>query len=194
MMINSQIGPSQTGQQAIRAVLQRRRPDRIVYAPNYWQWLAHQQNHATLPREIVGCQDQLQLIEHMGLDVFSRNIYCDQQRLWFGGLSDTEWDGVQAEQHEYQEGNDLVIQRDYATPAGTLSERQRYDHAQSTLVQEKFLVDDYVSQLDCYERLVLGRRWRFFPERYRRHQQRVGDAGLVMAGELSLGRRTPRTC
>ena len=37
----------------VEKVLQRKAPDRIVYAPNYWQWFAHQRNHGLLPPEIA---------------------------------------------------------------------------------------------------------------------------------------------
>lgn len=183
-MIHLPTHTSQTGQQAVRAVLRRERPDRIVYAANYWQWLAHHQNHGTLPGELAHCKDQLALLQYLGLDVFSRNVYCDQRRCWFGGLSEIVWDGIRAEQHEHADGNDLVIERSYHTSAGVLTQRQRYDRAQSTLVQEKFLIDDFADQLDRYEQLVFGRRWRFLPEQFQYHQQRVGATGLVMAGEL----------
>ena len=59
---------------ALAAVLDRRRPARIPYAPNYWQWFAHQRNQGLLPTELAGCPDQLALIRGLGLDVFSRNL------------------------------------------------------------------------------------------------------------------------
>ena len=90
-----------TGREAIRAVLDRRRPDRIVYAPNYWQWLSHHRQHGMLPDAISHCETQLQLLHHLGVDVFSRNLYCDQRRCWFGGLSDIEWDGVEVDESEH---------------------------------------------------------------------------------------------
>ncbi len=174
----------QNGSEAIRAVLARRRPDRFVYAPNYWQWFSHHRNHGTLPDEILHCQTQLQLLQHLGLDVFSRNIYCDQKRCWFGGLVECQFTGVEVQQTETSVGDDLFIDRVYHTDAGVLTERQRHVFDQSTLVQDKFTVDDYASELDAYEQLVRGRRWSFLPERYEQQQQQVGDDGIVVAGEL----------
>lgn len=162
---------------SIHEVLQRRKPARIVYAPNYWQWFAHHQHHGALPPEIAHCQTQLELIEHLGLDVFSRNLYCDQQRCWWGGLCDAEWNGTE---REWREGNDLLIERSY----GRLTERLRYVFAESTLIQEKFAVDNYAQQLDDLEALVRARRWQFRPERFQAIQQRVGPNGVVIAGEV----------
>ena len=71
------------------SILARQMPARIAYAPNYWQWFAHHRNHGTLPGEIAHCRTQLDLIRHLGLDVFSRNIYCDEQRGWWGGLAES---------------------------------------------------------------------------------------------------------
>ncbi len=174
----------QTPKQVVEAVLNRSRPDRFLYAPNYWQWLSHHQRHRTLPDEIAHCETQLQLLEYLDVDVFSRNVYCDQTRCWFGGLCEIQWAGVDVEQTESPAGNDLLIDRVYHTASGTLTEHQRYDHAQSTLVQTKFTVDDYGSQLDAYEHLVRGRRWHFFADRYETIRQRVGEGGIVIAGEL----------
>ena len=176
--------PTVVPQEQVRRVLRRERPDRVVYAPNYWQWFAHHQNHGLLPPEIAHCRTQLDLIRHLGLDVFSRNIYCDQQHCWFGGLSEEIWDGVEAREDARIENRDRVITRTYATRRGTLTERQRYVFADSTLVQEKFLLDDTEDPLGALEELLRARRWRFLPERYAREQERVGHDGFVVAGEL----------
>ena len=169
----------------ISAVLARRRPARVAYAPNYWQWFAHHRNQGTLPREIADCGSQLELIRRLGLDVFSRNIYCDEQRGWFGGLAEVVWTSdVVCETRESYEGRDLIINRVYRTRAGVLTERLRYVFAESTLVQEKFLVDDYKTQLDALEAFLRARRWRFVPERYRAWLDRAGVGGCVVAGEL----------
>ncbi len=161
----------------VQRVLARQRPDRIVYAPNYWQWFAHHRNHGLLPPEIAHCRSQLELIEHLGLDVVSRNVYCDEQRGWWGGLCEVEWNG---EEREWFDGRDRLIERTF----GRLTERLRYIFRESTLVQEKFAVDDYANQLDDLEALLQARRWRFVPARFAAIQQAVGDDGVVMAGEL----------
>ena len=174
-----------TRREQVERVLRRERPDRIVYAPNYWQWFTHQQHHGLLPEELRGCRTQLDLIRHLGLDVFSRNIYCDATRCWFGGLADEVWDGVEFEETRRTEPNgDIVTDKTYRTRAGTLTERLRYVWKESTLVQEKFLLDDYASQMNAFEALVSGRRWRFRRERYDAVQRDAGDDGLVNAGEL----------
>jgi hypothetical protein len=95
-------------QQQVRHVLARQRPERMVYAPNYWQWFSHYRNHGLLPPEIARCRTQLDLIRHLGLDVFSRNSYCDQRRCWFGGLAEEVWDGVEAREEIREEGRDRV--------------------------------------------------------------------------------------
>ena len=176
--------PDPSPRQAVFDVLNRRRPARVVYAPNYWQWFAHHRRHGTLPEELADCTDQLEMIDRLGLDVFSRNIYCDQRRCWFGGLSRALCEGIDAEETESPDGDDLIIQRAYHTPKGTLTERQRHCHNQSTLVTEEFLVDDYSKHLDAYEALVHARRWQFEVERFQAEQARVGERGVVMVGEL----------
>ena len=168
----------------VQAVLRRQKPTRVVYAPNYWQWFAHHRNHGLLPPEIVHCRSQLDLIRHLGLDVFSRNIYAHQQRCWFGGLTDELWDGVEVCEDVRMNGRDRIITRTYHTRHGTLTERQRYVFADSTLVQEKFALDGAADPLVALEDLLQARRWKFLPDCYAREQALVGDNGVVVAGEL----------
>ena len=171
--------------QQVECVLRHEPPARIVYAPNYWQWFAHHKNHGLLPPELAHCRTQLDLIRHLGLDVFSRNIYSDQHHGWFGGLAEEVWEGVEfAETRRTGPTGDIILDKTYRTRAGTLTERLRYVFADSTLVQEKFLLDDYAQQMNAFEALVAGRRWRFHPERYDAIQGEVGDDGIVNAGEL----------
>lgn len=176
--------PHCSGQTALTKVLNRQRPDRFAYAPNYWQWFAHHRNHGTLPPELAQCHSQLDVIRHLGLDVFSRNIYCDEQRGWWGGLAEPVFQGLEAATREWHEGRDLLIERSFRTRAGTLTERLRYVWTESTLVQEKFLVDDYESQLEALTEFLYARRWRFFPERQASWQAQASQDGWVIAGEL----------
>jgi len=168
----------------VAAVLHRQPPPRVVYAPNYWQWFAHHQHHGLLPPEIAHCRTQLDLIRHLGLDVFSRNLYSDQQQCWFGGLTEEVWDGVEMREETRAEGCDRVIERTYLTRRGTLTERQRYVFADSTLVQEKFVLDEVADPLGALEELLRARRWRFLADRWAREQALAGDDGFVVAGEL----------
>jgi hypothetical protein len=173
-----------TRRERVKRVLQRKPPGRIVYAPNYWQWFAHHQNHGLLPPELAHCRTQLDLIRHLGLDVFSRNLYCDQQHCWYGGLAGEVWDGVEAREEVHLEGRDRVITKTYVTRRGKLTERLRYIFADSTLVQEVFPLDGAADPLGALQELMRARRWRFRPDRYAEEQARVGDDGLVVAGEL----------
>lgn len=177
-------GNPPTPREHVQAVLRRQIPERIVYAPNYWQWFTHHRNHGLLPPELRDSQSQLDLLRHLGLDIFSRNLYCDATRCWFGGLATEVWDGVEVEERRFSEGCDLITERTIHTRKGRLTERLRFIFADSTLVQEKFLLNEFDTQLDAFEELVLARRWRFESALYRQWQERVGEAGLLNAGEL----------
>lgn len=165
-------------------ILNRMDPGEIVYAPNYWQWFTHHQHHHTLPPEFQSCQSQLDLIDHLGLAVFSRNIYCDQEAGWFGGFTKEEYDGCSVQLQTTKEGKDALTTRRIQTPTGPLVERQRYIWAESTVVQEEFLVDSYTTQRETFEQWVKSRSWHFNSAAYQAEQKRVGDRGLVIAGEL----------
>lgn len=173
-----------TSRQCIADVLARRRPPRIVFGPNYWQWFTHHQNHGLLPDEIAHCRTQLDMIRHLGLDVFSRNVYCDAKRYWFGGLAEETWHDVAYEEGARCDGNDSITEKTYRTASGDLRETLRYVHAESTLVQAQFVLGDYTTQAESFSRWVAGRRWRFNVAAFRAICAEVGD-GMVVAGELT---------
>jgi hypothetical protein len=168
----------------VRQVLRRQTPTRMVYAPNYWQWFTHHRDHGLLPEELRDCPSQLDLIHHLGLDVFSRNIYCDPTQYWFGGLAEEDCDGVALEVRRFTEGRDLITEKTYHTRAGPLTERLRYMFSQSTLVQEKFLLEDFETQEQAFSQFVGARRWQFNRQRYEQWQRAVGPEGVLVAGEL----------
>ena len=168
----------------VQQVLQRQTPDRFVYAPNYWQWFAHQRDHGRLPDEIAHCQRQAEVIAHLGLDFFSRNVYANERDYWFGGLAEVRWEGVEYLETESCEGADRLLKKTYRTPRGELTETLRYVHQQSTLVQEKHLIDDYATQLDALESLLRARRFVFRRDRYEQELAKLPAGAVICAGEL----------
>lgn len=174
-----------TSRQAVESILRREDPGRFVYAPNYWQWFSHHQRHGSLPPELGSCRDQFDMLDHLGVDGFSRNIYCDQRRCWFGGLTEEEIEGSDCEiTEEDLHGGDLQVTRRYHLPGGVLTDVQRHVSRESTLVQEKFLIDDYENQLPLLEQFIERRRWRFDPARWASWIERVGSRGVICAGEV----------
>ncbi len=168
----------------VSTFLKGEKPDRIIFAPNYWQWFTHHKDHGKLPGELKHCDSQLDMINYLGLDVFSRNVYSDAHEYWFGGLSEEIFDGVSKSENRYINGKDRVIEKSYKTPKGLLTEKLTYVFSGSTIVQSEFLIDDYENQLDMFEQFVASRHWRFKPEVYRKIKEQVGERGVVVAGEL----------
>jgi hypothetical protein len=168
----------------IERILLNQNTDRIVYAPNYWQWFSHHQNHGTLPDEIKHCESQLDLITYLGLDVFSRNIYCNQSEYWFGGLCEESFEGIEINTAVRFENRDKITDKTYHLKRGKLSEQLRYVFNESTVVQTKFLITDYAAQVALLEEFVATRKWTFNQQQFESVQQKVGDQGVVVAGEF----------
>jgi uroporphyrinogen decarboxylase-like protein len=169
----------------VEQVLARQDPGRVVYAPNYWQWYSHHRNHGTLPDELQAAGSQLGMIQTLGLDVFSRNIYCDEQQCWFGGLCNPVWDGaVLADISRRQDERNIVWNKTFTTPAGTLYEQQCYAWNDSTLEQKQFLVTDCEKQADIFEYWLQNRSFEFDLSRWRAEQKRLPDGGIICAGEV----------
>ncbi len=169
---------------ALRKILNREDPGYIVNAPNYWQWFAHQKNHGILPDELGECNTQLDMINTLGLDVFSRNVYCNEQDYWFGGLLEDHWNGTEYSAVKKMDGNDLVTIKRYKTKKGELTERLRYIFSESTLVQEKYLSDDTKENLDILEEILKSRSYSFLSSKYKKEQKKAGNKAIVVAGEV----------
>jgi hypothetical protein len=168
----------------VRAVLYNQNPERIVYAPNYWQWFTHRINHNQVPKELQHCNTQLDVINYLNLDVFSRNVYSNPYEYWFGGLSEEIYEKAEKKEKAYKDGKDTIIEKKYRLPSGELSEKLRYVFKDSTLVQEKQLIENYKEQLTLFTEFIQDRSWQFDKDKFIDIKTKVGDAGVLIAGEL----------
>jgi hypothetical protein len=173
-----------TGKAEIEKIISHQQPSRFVYAPNYWQWFRHQVSHNQLPEEIRHCNTLLDLYNYLGVDVFSRNIYSDPEKYWFGGLCDEVFDDFEIFERKTLSGKDRIRSREYRTSTGILDEKLTYIFNESTLVQTKFLVNDYVKDYELFRYFLANRRWELNSEKFNTISRSVGETGLVIAGEF----------
>lgn len=170
--------------EVIRKIIAGERVRRFAYSPNYWQWFAHHKNHNILPDEILGCETQLDLLKWLGVDIFSRNIYSRQDAYWFGGICEMHLDSAEMCITESHAGKDKISDRVYDMPTGKLSETLHYVFNESTLVQKKFLVDDYKKQAALFEKFIGSRRWNFNKEKFKEICDQAGDDAVVAVGDF----------
>jgi hypothetical protein len=168
----------------IKRILSHIEPSRFVYAPNYWQWFKHQKDHDLLPDEIRHCETLLELYRYLGVDVFSRNIYADPEKYWFGGLCSEISEDFEVSEKKSRAGKDLITVKEYRCSEGRLSEEMVYIFRESTLVQSKFLITDYVKEFEIFKKFIAGRRWVFEKEKFNTIKQLTGESGVVIAGEF----------
>ncbi|QEN09579.1 hypothetical protein EXM22_16915 [Oceanispirochaeta crateris] len=173
-----------TSKEAIQKILNREDPGRFVYAPNMWQWFTHRQNMNEYPPELKDCTSQLEAIRVLGLEVFSRNVYSNPYDYWFGGLNRRIFDAVEVEKLVEIRGKDTVTTLRYKMNKGVLEERLRYIHSESTLVQEKFLIDKPETQLDLFEEFLERTSYRFLSKRFDQTAEEIGSDGIAVAGEF----------
>jgi hypothetical protein len=168
----------------IENILKNHLPSRFVYAPNYWQWFKHQSSHNLLPDEISHCNTLLDLYNYLGVDVFSRNIYSDPERYWFGGICDEVLDDFEIFERKTLSGKDRIISREYRSSRGILDEKLTYIFNESTLVQTKFMIIDYVKDFELLRHFAATRRWELNSEKLDNVNRSVGEKGIVIAGEF----------
>jgi hypothetical protein len=165
-------------------ILAHLEPSRFIYAPNYWQWFKHQKDHNLLPDEIKHCDTLLDLYNYLGVDIFSRNVYSDPERYWFGGICSEIIDDFEIIEKKRFSGKDKVVTRIYRSSKGNLEETLVYLFNESTLVQNKFLLVDYVKEFEAFHHFVASRRWVFNKEKFNLICKTVSEIGIVIAGEF----------
>lgn len=168
----------------VERILNNQNPSHFVYAPNYWQWFSHHQNHGILPDELKHCANQLDMIKYLGLDVFSRNIYCRQDDYWFGGICEEQFDGIGVDVDITCENRNKTTDKTYHLKAGKLTERLQYVFNESTVVQQKFLITDYNEQSRMLEQFVSSRKWVYKEANYLQIKEKVGESGTVVVGDF----------
>jgi hypothetical protein len=169
----------------VKKILENQFPAHFVYAPNYWQWFAHHKNHGTLPKEIQHCETQVDLIQYLGLDLFTRNSYCEQSEYWFGGICEECFNkNIRVEKQSVKKEMDTYSQIHYALKSGHLSEELRYVFNESTVVQSKFLIGDYVKEIERFEEFVFGRSWKFNQAKYQLESKKLGEHGVLVVGDF----------
>jgi len=61
-----------TGKQRILETLAGHEADRVPFVPNVWQWFHVNRTRATLPEQLASCHDPLDVLRHLGADIFSK--------------------------------------------------------------------------------------------------------------------------
>jgi len=168
--------------QRVLAVLEGKIPDRAVFAPNIWQWFEYQKLHGLLPPELQDCKTQLEVMKHLGVDIFSRNLLTDIRTEWIGGHVQTSYSAVEVEETA-EEGNRRKIV--YHTPHGDLSEVFLFDTEGCTLVQDEYLFKDFDSEYQAWKDLLTDREYEFDEDSFHNLEKEVGENGLVMVSETT---------
>ena len=170
-----------TPRENVLAVLERRTPERAVFAPNIWQWFEYNKLHGKLHPEIADCETQLEVIRRLGADVFSRNLLTPVRTQWIGGHSSVCYDQVQVE--EKREGDERAII--YKTPKGEIGEKFRFEREGCTLVQDEYLFKDYSTEFPALKALFEDMELVFDEPSFRQLEREVGDSGVVIVGETT---------
>jgi len=82
------------------------------------------------------------------------------------------------------ENRNKITDKKYYFRTGMLTEQLQYIFNESTIVQKKFLITDYNEQSRLLEQFVSLRKWEFKESRYLTTMEEVGDAGIVIVGDV----------
>jgi len=117
----------------------------------------------------------------LGVDIFSRNLITDIRTDWFGGHSWTLYHQVEVD--DRREGD--VRKITYQTSQGSISQAFQFQEGGCTLVQHEYLFKDFDQEYACWKALFEDREFEFDLESYKELCRRVGEDGLVIAGEVT---------
>jgi hypothetical protein len=165
----------------ILSVLRGEVPDRVPFSPNIWQWYEYQKLHDLLPEELASCSSQLEVQQFLGVDIFSRNLLTDIRRDWFGGHAHNTYRNVEVAEQEVGAIREVT----YHTPAGLLTESFEFQTGGCTMVQRDYLFKDFNSEYPAWKALFLDRDFVFDRPSFDDLTARVGEDGLVIAGEIT---------
>jgi hypothetical protein len=117
----------------------------------------------------------------LGVDIFSRNLITNIRTDWFGGHSRVVYDQVEVD--DCQAGEIRTVT--YNTPHGSISEAFQFQEEGCTLVQHEYLFKDFDKEYAAWKALFEDRQFEFDLQSYEALSQRVGEDGIVIAGEVT---------
>ena len=124
------------------------------------------------------------MINYLGADVFSRNIYCKQDEYWFGGICDEYFEDLNVEVSVRIDDRNKITDKEYYLKTGRLTEKLVYLFDESTIVQKEFLIKDYKEQGELLEQFVTSRKWKFNRGKFEQVKNEVGNRGIVIVGDF----------
>jgi len=88
------------------------------------------------------------------------------------------FDNVEVCEERSADGLDKVTRKEYRTHCRYPPMRNCvYVHHESTLVQKKFLVTDYICQYEAFSHFYQGKEWKFNRDKYDAAYRSVGEPG-----------------
>lgn len=157
-----------TGRERVLAVLRGELPDRVPFCPNIGQWFDYHKHNGTLPEELHDCQDELDAMLTLGCDIFSRRL---------GGFVKT----VRYEHETVTENlGDGWKRTTVRTPFGTVSKLDKFERESWTTYEHEHYLKDFERDFPVLRYIVEHTDWEFDETAFKRVDERVGNAGVVM--------------
>ncbi len=157
-----------TGRERIMAVLKCQFPDRVPFSPNIGQWFDFHKNNGTLPEELQNCKDELDAMLALGCDIFSRRLGNFVKTVHYEHETVTESLG------------DGWTRTTIKTPVGSVSDLNKFERGSWTTYTHEHFVKDFERDFPVLKFVIEHSDWAFDSEAFRKVDERVGDAGIVM--------------
>lgn len=157
-----------TGRERIMAVLKGQLPDRVPFSPNIGQWFDFHKRNGTLPEELQNCQDELDAMLALSCDIFSRRL---------GNF-------VKTVHHEHETLTERLsdgwTKTTIKTPKGSVSKMEKFEQESWTTYEHEHFVKDFERDFPVLQFVIERSEWDFDEEAFRKVDERVGYAGVVM--------------
>jgi len=173
------IDPPLTRRDNLRRVLRTGEARWTPCTINLAQWFKHHQRNDSLPAELQGCADHLDVMLALGCDVFTRNVDAGVRlEIEDAEIEQVVEDGPLGPRH---------IHRTH-TPHGVLQAVREEQVDATTSYDVEDPIKDWTRDRAAYLWAAERWRWSWRPEIFLDVKRRVGDAGLVMipAGQTPL--------
>jgi hypothetical protein len=173
-----------TGQQRILATLAGEAADRVPFVPNIWQWFHVNRVTGRLPGELQGMHDPIEVLRHMGADLFSkfdgkvvreRLGVCRRQVIHEGEPTDASlWTS-------FTDMAGRMIRRDrIETPHGKLSQAWHYAPEAGAPFEAEHWWKDFDRDYPAIRAWMQDRRFEIDRAELTQGLQKIGSDGVIL--------------
>ena len=173
-----------TGKKRILETLAGRWGDRVPFVPNVWQWFYVNRMRKALPKELASCRDPLDVLRHLGADIFSKFdgkvIRPGLCRCGHAVTFEGEFREAPPEWTSFADFTGGPVRKEtIETPRGALSHTWVYEEETGAPFEAEHWWKDFERDYPSVRAWMEDTRWTVDRAALRKGLERVGEDGVI---------------